>query len=587
MNIFSYIKSRVTIWDVVNEYATLKKAGTYWKGRCPFHHEKTASFTVSPHKEIFYCFGCHAGGDVISFVSKVENCSQLEAAQFLADRYHIELPKNIEITETNTEEKKQYFDICKAMAMWCNQQLKKNTTIQGYLRKRGINQEQIEYFTLGFFPGGLQSIKKCLQAVSTQNILAQDLIDAHIISQGKTVLYSPFEERIIFPIKDHLGRFCGFGGRVYKPEDKRPKYYNSRENEYFIKGSILFGLDVAKKAIQDSNTALMVEGYTDCIAMAQDGFKNTVATLGTACTLAHLKLLSRYASYLYILYDRDVAGEKAILRLTQLCWQANMELKVVLLPMGQDPASFLAAGNKLQKRIDAAQDIFEFFIDSVGKGFSLKPLHEKATIARSLIETIQGIQDPLKVDILLQKASNLLDIPFETLKKEAERTKSAQTHDSPKQIMETTPQTKNTQETRLEKKIFCAIIHNVDLFNSPNDHYLISYMPTPLGDILEKLKEAQDSMGSFEFTQFFDTLNENEKRYVSKLLLEHEESITQENFEQLLVQFHKKRWKQIVRSIQTKLTQAKQEGNQEKVQKILSDFITLKQKILQTITHHQ
>src|SRR5579872_61857 len=356
MNIFSFIKSRVTIWDVVNEYTTLKRAGSYWKSQCPFHHEKTASFTVSPDKEIFYCFGCHTGGDAISFIAQIENCSQLEAAHFLADRYNIDLPKNIEVSEGNAEQKKHYFDVCHLVAQWCHLQLKKNPSATAYLTERGISAQQIDDFMIGYFPTGLSAINAFVHDLKRSNILVDDLIHATILAQGKTVLYSPFEDRIIFPIKDHLGRFCAFGGRIFKPQDTRAKYYNSRENEYFTKGSLLFGLDLAKKSIQKEGFVFLVEGYTDCITMVQHGYQNTVATLGTACTIAHLKLLSRYTPYVYLLYDSDKAGQQAILRLTQLCWQASMELKVVQLPTGQDPASFLAAGNDLAPRIQSAQD---------------------------------------------------------------------------------------------------------------------------------------------------------------------------------------------------------------------------------------
>ena len=170
---------------------------------------------------------------------------------------------------------------------------------------------------------------------------------AGILSESKNALYSPFEDRIMFPITDNLGRFCGFGGRTFMPQDERPKYYNSKENNFFTKGSLIFGLNVAKRDIQHKEIVFVVEGYMDCIAMAQHGYTNTVATLGTACTLEHLKQLSRYASYVYVLYDGDAAGQSAILRLTELCWNVNMDLKVIRLPRQEDPASFLAKGKAL------------------------------------------------------------------------------------------------------------------------------------------------------------------------------------------------------------------------------------------------
>ncbi len=586
MSIFNFIKSRVSIVDVVNEYSTLKRAGNYLKSRCPFHHEKTASFTVSPHKEIYYCFGCHAGGDVISFISKVENCSQIEAAKFLADRYHLEIPDDI-LDEKYQTQKKQYYDICKAFARWAHEQLFKHPTALTYLKNRHISRTAIDHFTIGLIPGGLAAIKQCIIALKKDNILVDDLIEAQIIAQGKSVLYSPFEDRIIFPIKDHVGRFCGFGGRIYQPHDTRSKYYNSRENDFFIKGTILFGLDCAKKSIQAQGTVFLVEGYTDCVAMVEHGYPNTVATLGTACTLAHLKLLARYASYVYLLYDSDKAGQDAILRLTHLCWQANMELKVIQLPQGQDPASFLTAGNDLAPRTAHAEDIFDFFIASLGKDFGIQPLAEKMERIRSIIEIIRGINDHLKQDILLQSAARAFDIPFESLKRElgslSPAPEAQQEQNAPPAMESSGP----TPPSPLEKRLFCAIINNISSLDLQDYYYIIDVMAPPLKEILQSALIYKTEKGSFDFSKVFDTLSDGHKQYISKLLLEYDEPVNQAHCQQLLAQFQKKYWKNIIRTITTQLHQAQKDGNSSAVQKILHDYALLKEKILQPIAPHQ
>ena len=381
MNLFSYIKTKVSIIDVVNEYTHLKRAGLYYKAHCPFHHEKTASFTVSPGKEIFYCFGCHANGDVISFIAGMEHCSPLEAVKHLADRYHVEMPSELMLEEADIDIKKRdgYFHVCKTVASWCNEQLMSNPPVLTYVQSRGINQASINAFMLGYFPGGIKSIKLLLQSMGAENIMASDLLEAHILQEGSRALYSPFEERIIFPIKDHLGRFCGFGGRIYKSDDTRPKYYNSRESPNFEKGSLLFGLDLAKKSIKESETVFLVEGYTDCIAMVQHGYPQAVATLGTACTLEHLKHLSRYASAVYVVYDGDAAGQQAMLRLAELCWQCSMDMYTIILPSQEDPASLLVSGKSLAPYVAQAQDIFSYFMASLGENFGAKTSAGKIT----------------------------------------------------------------------------------------------------------------------------------------------------------------------------------------------------------------
>jgi len=582
MNIFTYIKQQLSILEVVREYATLKQAGLYWKGCCPFHNEKTASFTVSPHKEIFYCFGCHASGDVISFIAKVEQCSPLDAAKHLVEHYQINLPETLdyEKIEKITEKKTQHTNICKLVAHWCHAHLLKSPTELQYLQHRGFNRTNITSFMLGYFPGGLQAVKTLIQAMREKQILPKDLIDAHILHEGRTVLYSPFEERIIFPIKNHLGQFCGFGGRTIKKNDTRPKYYNSRESSNFIKGELLFGLDLAKKSIQESGVVFLVEGYTDCIAMVQHGFTNTVATLGTACTRNHLKLLSRYAQELYILYDEDSAGKNAILRLTQLCWEANLDLKVVSLPPQEDPASFLGGNNNLQPLIDQAQDIFVFFINSIGSNFASKPLSNKLEIIRTFLQTMAPIQDPLKQDILLQKGATTFNIPFESLKNEllSIKNKGEKNNKHNKKPPSNRPIQFEKPISDLEKKIFCAIVNNVALLNRENGQYILDHLSPPLCVMLKQLKLASQDK-SFVFSQFFDQLNDRQKQWVSQLLLSQEE-ISELTFNQLCMQWQKQQWKIMVQTIKTELMHVKQQGNDKKIQEILDDFGKRRQQMI-------
>lgn len=596
MSIFALLKSKISLVDVVSGYTTLKKAGLYWKGRCPFHHEKTASFTVSPHIDIFYCFGCHQTGDVISFVAKIEHCSQIEAAHYLAERNGIELQSDqFAKPSVQFDQKMRYSTICQEFALWCHGQLLKNAPVLNYLYKRGFTKEVLDYSLVGYLPGGLVSIKQLLFDMQKKSILAQDFIEAHILAEGKTVLYSPFEDRIIFPIKDPLEKFCGFGGRTFKEHDSRPKYYNSRESAFFSKGSLLFGLDQAKKTIQETGNVFLVEGYTDYLAMVQSGYSNTVATLGTACTSNHLKLLSRYATTLSVLYDSDNAGNQAVLRLTQMCWQANMDPRVITLPEGQDPASFLAQKQNLKPFIDGAQDIFVFFIKSLGENFSTKSLHQKMSIIRTLLEPIKHLDDTLKQDILLQKASEYLQVPVTVLKSEMGRvSKFADEHVD--QIVDTNdrPQVSAKHElqeapklSRLEKKIFCAIMQNIQLFNKKEVVAIIDYLPSILRILLLKLKNTGDLEGdSVNFVTFFESLSEQQKKYVSSLLLEDEDPIDEESFDELIVQLRKKWWKTITRTVQTLVEQAKKEGNEKKVQELLSNFVTLQQKMVRSVAHN-
>lgn len=583
MNIFNFIKTRVSILDVVSQYAALKKNGLYWKGCCPFHHERTASFTVSPHKEIYYCFGCNAGGDVIDFISRVEHCSQIEAAQHLAEQHHITLPENIthENSEAHADHKKRYFALCAAVARWCTKMLTTNAYASAYLEQRGITSSMIDHFSLGYFPGGAAHIKSLLNDLKKESFLLQDLINARIVLEGKNYPYSPFEERIIFPIKDHLGRFCGFGGRIFKPNDDRAKYYNSHDHEFFNKSAVMFAFDQAKKIIQEKGQVFLVEGYTDCIAMVQAGYYNTIATLGTACTLEHLKILARHAHRIYVMYDGDAAGQKAMLRLTQLCWQVDLELFVITLPQKDDPASFLQKENTLTPYILQAQDIFFFFVEQMGKEFLTKSLHDRLAIMKTLLDTIITVADPLKRDMLLQKAASTCNIPFETLKYELKRVNEHAQKEMPSEhaSKNESPAPTLKQIPVLEKKLFAALIQMDISLDKEDEFFLTTQLTAPLAELYKYFLNFKNYNQKERFNHFFELLSPKQQQAISRLLLEYEMPTDQGLVMELFAQFQKKQWKMIVNDVKMKLTHASQASQPEEVQKILYEFQQLKEKM--------
>ena len=578
MNLFNFIKNSVRILDVINEYTTLKKSGgLYWKSPCPFHQEKTPSFTVSPDKEIFYCFGCHETGDVITFIAKIEKMSPFEAAQYLIEKYNLQVPDSIKSSVRNAQEtrteKDAYFALCKLVANWCHDQLFAYDTALNYVHSRKFNQQAITQFTLGYFPKGNMAIKGLLNVISSQGFLTNDLIKAGIIFQGQNNIYSPFEGRIIFPIKDHLGRHCGFGGRVFMPDDDRCKYYNSKENQFFQKGSLLYGLDIAKKNIQQNDIAFLVEGYTDCIAMHSYGYKNSIATLGTACTLEHLKKIANYTQQLYVMYDGDNAGQEAILRLTQLCWTIDIEPKVICLPKDSDPASFLYKNQDLKPYIKQAQDVFSFFLQNKGHDFQNKNLKEKLQAAASITELIANLQDPLKRDILLLQASEILQIPLEILRKE---------YTIPnKQTEKVIPEIANSSVlSQLETKIFSAILHYPKLLNSENKTLLAAGLPDPYNNLLSKIIVIIEKDPNLPLHKIQELLTSTEQGLINQLLFALEETNIETAFEQMLLQFQKKHWKSIVLNIKMKLQQATQDCNNEEIQTIVTAFQAIKLKLL-------
>jgi DNA primase len=434
-------------------------------------------------------------------------------------------------------------------------------------------------------------INSFVKEITNKSFLVKDLIENGIIMEGQSILYSPFEERIIFPIKDLLGRYCGFGGRIFKSTDQRAKYYNSKETELFFKGKLLFGLDLAKKEMQKAGKAFLVEGYTDCIAMVKHGHLNTIATLGTACTQDHLKILSRYIHTLYVIYDGDAAGQKAILRLTQLCWDVNLELAVIKLPAKHDPASFLQENGDLESLIKSSLDIFSFFIDSLGNDFLKSPLAEKLALSDKIAQVIARIDDPFKKEILLQQAANTMQMPLQSIKnlvfqqkKPLYATKkSLKIEASNQEALNGNPQGIKEciyEAPLLEERIFSAIINSmdkVDKFFIEDD--LIEYFSDYIQNLLKKFNsfvKSADCCPKECFSKFLAILNEFDRNWVTKCSLKFDQEVAKEFFDELVLHFCKQNWKQIIQGIKIKISEATQQNDEKKLQELFTLFAKLK-----------
>lgn len=583
MNIFSYLRSRVLVLDVVSEYVALKPAGPYLKGRCPFHQEKDASFTVSPHREIFYCFGCHASGDVISFVARVEQCSQIEAARLIADKYNVQIPPELlhqtgPDREINLEKRLHYFDLCKAVAQWCQQQLEKKLPALTYVQSRKLTRTALELFDIGYFPNA--SIKPFLRAMQSKNFIVQDLLDAHILHEGKSQLYSPFEERIIFPIRDHMGRFCGFGGRTFMPNDTRAKYYNSQECAFFDKGSLLFGFSQAKKSIQEHKHAFLVEGYIDCVTMVEYGYHNTIATLGTACTQQHLKAVGQHADYLYVLFDADHAGISAMVRLTSMCWQANIEMRVIILPTGHDPASYLAAGNSLDGLIGNAQDIYRFFIEHQSVSFAQLPLKNKVKTAHALVNVLANVNDQIKQDILLQEAATALNISFQTLKHEC---KAQYAHHAPtaNQMINQDALTDEIELSEFEQLVIAVVTTQPELACS-EEADLASYACNDNArTIVQAIKQAHTSQPDGDLHMLIATLATQQQHAVHAALIGAQEHIESRDTRHVLRDIIRSHWRTISQAVAGEVKLAQESGCDERIRFLLDQLQKWKQNLIE------
>ena len=412
------ITSRIDIIDVVGEFVKLKKRGTNYIGNCPFHNEKSPSFTVSPAKEIYKCFGCGKSGNTITFLMEHEKYSYVEALRWLAARYNIE----IEETETSPAQKmaQQTADSLYAINHFAMDFFTKQywdteagaTIAQSYMQHRGFLRPIVEKFKIGYNPSERDSLAKAL----IQNQFNPELFArTGLVVERDGGWQDNYRDRIIFPIHNTTGKIIGFGARQIAKNDRSPKYINTPENEIYIKSRILYGSYFARTAIDKANECLLVEGYTDVVSLHQAGIENVVASGGTSLTIDQLRLVKKYTQNLTIIYDGDAAGVKAALRGLDMALEEGLNVQLVLIPDNEDPDSYV---NKV------GPDAFRAFVQSAKKDFILfqlevqlkevgNDLNKKNSLVNQMAETLSKInkaEDFTKLQEYVRKCADILRI---------------------------------------------------------------------------------------------------------------------------------------------------------------------------------
>ncbi|EOC99889.1 DNA primase [Caldisalinibacter kiritimatiensis] len=411
------IIDRNNIVDVISEYIELKRAGVNFKALCPFHTEKTPSFVVSPEKQIFHCFGCGEGGNVISFVMKYENLNFVEAVKLLADRVGISLEKkNTADDIKKRKEKERLYALNREAAIYFYRMLKKNKRAYNYVKSRGIDELTIKTFGLGYSKSDWNDL---LNYLKNKNYTEEEIERVGLIIKRKDNkgYYDRFRDRVIFPILDVRGRVIGFGGRVL--DDSQPKYLNSPDTPVFSKGYNLYGLNIAKKNSR-GNRILLVEGYMDIIALYSQGIDYCVASLGTALTEQQAKLLKRYSNDLYICYDSDEAGQNAANKALDISKKVGLNAKVVLLPEGKDPDEYIKHHSKksFELLIQNALNYIEYKIHFYKHKNNLNTLEGRVKFTKDIAQLLRKIESPIEVDAYLGKVSDETGISVEAIKRE-------------------------------------------------------------------------------------------------------------------------------------------------------------------------
>ncbi len=389
------IKDRIDIVDFVSDYVQLRKAGQNWKGLCPFHSEKTPSFMVSPSKQRFHCFGCGIGGDVISFLEQYEHLPFPEALQVLAQKAGVQL-KTVRQDRKVQEKDELIRGALREATTFFIHKLQEAKPASDYIRKRGITPETAELFRLGYAPAGWHNL---LQNLRSRGYLDAIIRDAGLAVAGEKGMYDMFRDRIIFPIMGIQGSVIAFGGRAR--DDSLPKYINSPETAVFKKSETLYGLSTAKEAIRRQERVFIVEGYMDVIICHQFGIKNVVAPLGTSLTSGHLQKLRRLVREAVMVFDGDNAGMAAARRALPLFLQSDLHVRILLLPGGEDPDSYLRkyGGEAFTILAEKAQSMAEFLVPP-SKGASKNALQDALLV-------ISEAPDALVADELLLELARI------------------------------------------------------------------------------------------------------------------------------------------------------------------------------------
>ncbi len=410
------IKSRLNIVDLIGEYVRLQKSGTNWKGLCPFHREKTPSFMASEEKQIWHCFGCGKGGDAIGFLMEIEGIEFKEALRILAEKTGVELPKYNRQEEKGGISKKKILEILELAAKFYEKQLwdgAGKNKILPYLYNRGLKEESIKDFRLGYAPDGWDNLLKFLagRGYTTEEIARTGLLVSKNES-GKGNYYDRFRDRITFPIADVMGQVVGFSARVAPGGDEtQAKYVNTPETEVYHKSKVLYGLNRAKQNIKNENAAVVVEGNMDVIAAHQAGIKNTVAVSGTALTPEQVDIIKRYSNKLKMLFDMDRAGQQATKRSAEICFQKEMSISVVTLPEGKDAAELVNKNpQEFTKAVKKSEPAMEYFFNSYFQKFDKDKIEDKKVIASELLNIIKNFGNAIEKSHWIRKLSQKLEV---------------------------------------------------------------------------------------------------------------------------------------------------------------------------------
>ena len=555
------VKEASDIVDVIGRHIELKRSGSAFKALCPFHQEKTPSFMVNPARQIFHCFGCDTGGDVIRFVMLFEGLPFVESLKKLAVQSGVELPEGSSEGGIGRDQKDLLFTANRAAAEYFARMLMKSEggqTARNYLGQRGIHAEVSRTFNLGFAPEGWRSLRDHLSA---EGIPEPSAATAGLLVKGSSGkdAYDRFRNRVVFPIRDLSGRVLGFGGRVLG--DEMPKYVNTPETPIYRKGDSLFGLDVAAPFVREAGEVILVEGYLDVISLHQGGLKNVVGVLGTALTEEQAKKLRRLTENCVLIFDSDEAGRRAALRSGLILLGQRFVCRVAPLDAGEDPDSFLrnAGAKDLTDRITQAPDVVMYAMDSARQKHPGDKIGDRFQVIDAIVPYLAKIEDRAKLGAYLKEVGDTLRIEQHDLRARLAGLK--------KRKKDETEEKDHPPPLRKDKLLLHILVREPGVVARVMESVYTEDIKSPeIAEIVEKI------FSGVNLRTLLDTVDDHWKNQLSRWALEDPLEGTEKALDDLLLHYTRERLEEKIRHTRDRLMEAVRRGATNESQELNEEW---------------
>ncbi len=581
------IKEKANIVDLVSPHVSLKKAGRTYKGLCPFHNEKSPSFTVDPTKQLYHCFGCGEGGDAISFIMKAENLDFNDAVESIARMIgHVVQYEN---SNSREEGATRIYEINECARDYYSKVLmtRAGTKARDYLKSRDFNKEIASKMTIGYAPGGWDHLYKYLLS---KGYLEKEMVRAGVLSKSeKGKMFDRFRDRIIFPILDVQGRTVAFGARAFG--DEMPKYLNSPESAVYNKSSVLYNIYGAKSAVVKKGYAIIVEGYTDVMAMTRSGIENVVATCGTALTNEHLKRLSRFSENIMLVFDGDEAGQKAAERgiefidqfslpgqqsLRRVIDNEKINLLVIVLPKKMDPAEYISnhGAAEFLKLVDEAKVFTDFYIDRIVDKNDLNDRIQRKSAYREILEFISLMPSALDQEDYLNKAATIFSSPFEIIQRDFQRYLRNKHKGGSRTIYDPGNELSQSASRLAEKEMLKCIFQSQKASGYLDKLELSDWQDSNYAQLYLVLKDKLLGKGNVGLENIISEMNESQQKIATMLMFEdiHAEDLEKNAFDHYLKLKEYSLDRKIVELIEDLKDVDMEEGKSLKIEKEIKDL---------------